>query len=55
MRLGACEIDLSPLLFYIADRSKAIFLLWLYLFYVLESNFVLFEPYIRFHIFLYLC
>ena len=25
-------------------RSKAILLLWFYLFYVLESNFVLFEP-----------
>ena len=29
--------------------SKAILLLWFYLFYVLESFFVRFEPYIRFH------
>ena len=26
-------------------------MLWLYLFCVLESIFVLFEPYVRFHIF----
>ena len=31
------------------NHSSAIFVLWLYLFCVLESNFVLFEPYVRFH------
>ena len=31
------------------DRSNAILLLGFYLFYVLESIFVLFEPYVRFH------
>ena len=35
---------------YITDRSKAILLFWFYLFCVLESNFVLFEPYVRFHV-----
>ena len=45
VRLGACKIDLTPhplpqpQLFYILGRSKAILLLWFYLFYVLESNF----------------
>ena len=34
----------------ITDRSKAILLLWFYLFCDLESIFVLFEPYVRFHI-----
>ena len=34
-----------------SDRSKAILLLWFYLFYVLGSTFVLFEPYVRFHSF----
>ena len=33
----------------VPDRSKTILLLWFYLFYVL--NFVLFEPYVRFHSF----
>ena len=28
VRLGDCETGLSPLLFYITDRSKAILLLW---------------------------
>ena len=28
VRLGICETGLSPLLFYITDRSKAILLLW---------------------------
>ena len=37
---GACEIDLSiPQSFYITDRSNAILLLWLHLYYVLESTF----------------
>ena len=36
---------------YITDRSKAIRLLCFYLFYVLESIFVLFAPYVRFHSF----
>ena len=31
------------------QHSKAIFLSGFYLFYVLESIFVLFEPYVRFH------
>ena len=36
----------------ITDCSgKAILLLWFYLFYVLGSIFVLFEPYVRFHSF----
>ena len=55
VRVGACKIDLSPpphpKLLYITDRSNAIFLLWFRLFYILESSFVLFEPYVRFHIF----
>ena len=50
MTLGACKIGLSPQLFYITYRSKAILLLWFYFFYVLQSIFfVLFEPYVRFH------
>ena len=37
VRLGASKIDLSPQLFYITDRSKAILMLWFHLFYILES------------------
>ena len=48
MRLGACKIGLSPQLFYITDRSKAILLLWFHLFDVLMSIFLLFELYICF-------
>ena len=47
---GTCPIDLSPQWFYITDRSKSILRMWFHLFYVLESNFVLFEPYLHFHI-----
>ena len=39
VRLGACKIDQSPLVFYIADRSKVILLLWSLLFYVWLSCF----------------
>ena len=28
VKLGACETGLSPLIFYIIDRSKPILLLW---------------------------
>ena len=50
-RLGPCKTGLSPTVILFTDRSKAILLLWFYLFYVLESNFVLFEHYVRFHSF----
>ena len=51
MRLSACNTSMSSPIVYITDRSKSILLLWFYLFYVLESIFVLFEPNVRFHIF----
>ena len=39
--------------FYIfTDGSKALLMLWLYLFYVLESKFVLFEIYVLFYSFI---
>ena len=38
--------------FYITDRSKAILLSRFHLFYVLGLNFGLFEPDVRFHIFI---
>ena len=44
------EHDTYKLRFCVIDRSKAILLLWFNLLYVLESIFVLFEPYVRFHI-----
>ena len=44
-RLGPCKTGLSPPPL---SSSKAILLLWCYLFYVLESIFVLFDPYPRF-------
>ena len=37
--LGARITGLSLPVFYITDRSKAILLLWFYVFYVLESKF----------------
>ena len=39
VRLGHCKSIEALKLFYITDRSKAILLLWFYLFYVLELNF----------------
>ena len=49
-KLGAYKTGLSPPpLFYNTDRSKAIRLLWLYLFYFGVDS-VLFEQYVRFHI-----
>ena len=53
VRSWHCKIDLSTSssVIYITDRSRAILLLWFYLLYVLESIFVLFESYVRFHSF----
>ena len=52
VRLGSCKTDLSPHSTFITDRSKAILLVWFYMFYGLESIFVLFEPCVRLHSFI---
>ena len=50
MRLGACKTGLSPPVFCVTDRYKAILLWWFFLFYVLVFNFfVLLAPYVCFH------
>ena len=41
--------------FGLETRSNAMLLLWSHLLYVLESNFVLFEPYKRTFSYVYLC
>ena len=53
VRLGSCKIELSPPVIQVIllHRSKAILMFCFYLFYVLESNFVLYERYVRFHSF----
>ena len=51
---GPVKIVLGPKQFlFIIDRSKAILLLPFYVFCVLGSFFVLFEPFVHFHSFSY--
>ena len=40
MKLSACKTGLSPPVTLCSDRSKAILLRWLFLFYVLVINFL---------------